>query len=406
MAGQKEYLKKFFDLQRQQWHNYADSANHDLSALNLDIYKLLSHPATTPVQSAVQGRQAQVWQLVRQRELVDRHPQVATLRNWFDTGSGERDLPAARTKALELFTLRDSLAREAGFDSYAALAMDSQELSLPAVEALAADYLEKHAFECKGLANKYGLAWATWHDDIRRIGGDYFPERLDTILDKLLAKLGLSNARGRIRVFVKQAAAVSGYTGVLHVPDDIRLVVRPASSLGRVRTFFHESGHAIYHACNKENGVFTTWDCATDEGLASLMEHVAARLLLDDKQRGYLKDISLLETMRCAASFTFEMALYRNPSAAEELYKKTNERLGITVAKPQRWVLDTFRTVDPLTIQNYVLGELFSRHAMEFMERSFGEDYLRWGSWLDKAMYTPGRSLSFAQRAALVGWKL
>jgi hypothetical protein len=401
MSGTKEYLKKFFDLQRLRWHNYADDAGHEVLALEAEIYKLLEHPA--PVSG--DKRQALLWNLVRRRELIEMHPRVGELRNWFDSAADERDLPKAKANALELLHLRDTLSRAAGASSYAELALESQELSLPVVEGILSDYLLKHAFECKGLANKYGIRWPTWHDDLRRIGGDYFPERLDSIMEKLLSRLGLSGVRGNIRVFVKQASGVSGYTGVLHVPDDIRIVVRPASSLDRVRTFFHETGHALYHACNRESGILTTWDAATDEGMAVLMEHVAATLVMDEKQRSYFKDIALLESMRCAASFMFEIALCRNPDAAEELYSATYGRLGITVDKPQRWPLDTFRTVDPMTIHCYVLGELFARHTVQFMARTLGEDYLRWGSWLEKTMYAPGRGLSFAQRAALVGWK-
>lgn len=65
---EQAYLDLFFQLQRQQWENYADAAGHDLGEINRAIYTLLD--AAGP-ENPFQGRNAIVWQAIRNRGRVD-----------------------------------------------------------------------------------------------------------------------------------------------------------------------------------------------------------------------------------------------------------------------------------------------------------------------------------------------
>lgn len=196
--------------------------------------------------------------------------------------------------------------------------------------------------------------------------------------------------------------AISGYAAILSAPDDVRLLIKPVTSVKRLLTLCHETGHALSHACNKQSGIFGTWTVAHDETMAIVLEHVATERLMEDPLSSYSRQIMVLETARCSLSGLFELALWEQPNRAEELYMEHYGRIGLEPMSPALWVLDSFRTIDPVYIHSYVLGDCIARDTVAFLLERYGKDLPRWGSWLRQNYYADGRCRSLAEKTAVL----
>ena len=75
------YLALFWKWRRQQWDNYLGAAHHDLCAVDREMFDLVSsHRGKIDAP----GRRGQVQNAIILRDLVDKHPDVARLRNKLD----------------------------------------------------------------------------------------------------------------------------------------------------------------------------------------------------------------------------------------------------------------------------------------------------------------------------------
>jgi hypothetical protein len=121
---------------------------------------------------------------------------------------------------------------------------------------------------------------------------------------------------------------ISGYAGILAVPGDIRILVKPITDLQQELALYHELGHAITHALNEEEGIFKTWTSSYDEAMTVVIERIPAFIVLDDAQRKVAQNLWLLEATRCATSALFELELWDQPDAAEGLYRALLRGVG------------------------------------------------------------------------------
>jgi hypothetical protein len=187
------------------------------------------------------------------------------------------------------------------------------------------------------------------------------------------------------------------------VPDDIRILVRPVRSLNRWLTLFHELGHAMAHALNAGPGIYKTWTAAYDEAMAMLTEYIALSVPSSGINREQAGELLLLEGMECALSALFEFALWQDPASAERLYVEHYEQAGVRVVSPDLWAADSFRSLDPVYKQNFVLGILVARRTIRFLEQEYGGNFRLWGQWLIDNYYADGRRRSLREKTAIVG---
>jgi hypothetical protein len=218
----------------------------------------------------------------------------------------------------------------------------------------------------------------------------------------MLECLGFERLQEAIPITV-QEQAIEGYAGILSVPHDIRILVRPISSLNRWLTLFHELGHALAHALNAQPGIFKTWTSVHDESMAVVIEHIAASVLLDQANRESARALSILENTRCAISALFEFELWEHPEAAERLYLRHYAQLGLPIASPEVWALDSFRSLDPVYVQNYVIGDLVADKTINLLDREYGRNSRQWGRWLLRNYYADGRKRSLREKTAVTG---
>ncbi len=413
-SAQQRYLELFFDLQRAQWENYAEGAGHDLTAIDDTVYTCLLN-AGESIDST--GRAAVIWHSIQRRGLVDKHPAVSLLRNRLDDWdnyslglppAGEapaerRLLLAARMQpdVLRLMQLRNSLAQQMGYVSYPELVMQSEELELQAARQLVSEYLQRHLDRARQLVREQQITWSNWFSDLSRLGQLPFIADAEVLTADLLGRLGLADALSSLSLRVN-SGGLAGYTGVLAPGRDLRMLLRPIRSLAELRTFCHELGHACCHALNRATGLCQTWTASYDEAMAVLLEQIGLQMLLPEAALEQARRIALLENVRCAISFLFELELWERPARAETLYDQHYGQLGLDVGNPVVWALDSFRSIDPVYIQNYVLGALIAEKVMHRLEQVHGRDYRHWGQEL-RALFVDGRNRSLRSKLADAG---
>lgn len=193
--------------------------------------------------------------------------------------------------------------------------------------------------------------------------------------------------------FIIENRGLAGYTGALHVPDDVRILARPARSLHQWLTLTHEMGHALRHLSCTQTGVPATWTTVDDETGAIIVEHLASTALLPATLAARARDIQLLEAVRCAISARFELDLWDRPDDAQQLYSKWYGRLVDGTFDPALWALDSFRSIDPMSVFSYVIGYGAGRQAVHMDVK---------GSQLVRLVFAPGRSTPLLQKLTLL----
>jgi len=307
-----------------------------------------------------------------------------------------------REDVLQLMRQRQCLARRLGYGSYPELVLWSEDLDLEPVRASLLDQIKRSLPIATGLAKDYGVRWSSWTEDLASVGYHSTPPDPVRLVAVVLQRLGLDRLNAVISIVAKEQG-IAGYAGILSVPDDIRILVRPITDLQQELTLHHELGHAIAHALNKEEGIFTTWTSSHDEAMAVVMERIAALVVLDDAQREAAQKLWLLEDTRCATSALFELELWDQPDSAEELYLHYYGAWDIGAAPAGVWAADSFRSLDPVYIQHYIAGARVADLTVAFLQHKFADDFGEWGRWLAENYYADGRRRSLADKCAVVG---
>jgi len=403
-----EYMELFFRRIRLQWENYACGAQHDLNAMDGDIYRLVS----TAASSGFSGRKEEIWRAIVTRTLVDSHPEVSLLRNRLDNlNSYSSDLPGGlppdevrletarrmRPDVMKVIRLRNELAREFGYPSYLELALSCEELNLGSVRKTIEQYLANNLERARHIARKHGLTWERWFQDLSIMGRLPVAYRPEIMSRSLLRTLGLDDLLNRITFLIKDSG-LAGYTEALSVPDDVRVLLKKDPSLHGMKTLYHELGHAVFHAANCERGLYATWNCTENEVMAVVLERIGLHVTLHSSLMRIAEDISVLENVRCSLSTLFEFHLWHSPEQAEELYLKYYARMGLPIADPVIWALDSFRSIDPVYIHSYVLGAMVAEKTLSYLHRHYGTCHAHWGRWLREHYYAPGRKVPLSEK--------
>jgi hypothetical protein len=410
---EQHYLDLYFAGQRCQWENYADGAGHDLRATDALLYDLVKQ---APVSDFPGGRKGRIARAIVDRGLVDRSPEVSRLRNRLDDRSDyEAGIPAKidhdpmrrrlalarrmRADVLQLMELRNTESKRLSYASYPDLVMFSEDLDLGETRKEVSGYLERSLNEARNLAQSNHMSWDTWFRDLECFDVRQQPRSADGIIRQVLNELGLVEALTAITI-VEKEQPFSGYAEVIEPGRDVRILVKPVTSLEGVRTVCHELGHALYHALDKSDGLFQTWTAVCDEAMAVVVERLGLEIILDKAGREAAQKISLLENVRCGISFLFEMNLWEHPEEAEQLYLEHYGQLGLPVQHPEVWAVDSFRSIDPVYIQNYVLGAAAAETTLEFLRNAYGDQHETWGAWLREHYFARGREQTLSEKLA------
>ena len=386
-------MEAFWSVQRAQWGLYAGEPDERSTPVP-DGYGVA---AAALREHLPETRRSQVLGLVAQRDIIDLNPVIRSLRGRldagddYDAGHGPREMARRMTPdVLRLMDMRSAAAHAGGFVSYPAVALAAEELDEHWLRRFLDEFLQRNLREARALA-------ASWHMDLgswfRALDAAAAPPALAepaVLWRELMNALGLDPATPRPRVYLR-STGLAGYTGVLHVPDDIRILARPAQSLHQWLTLAHEMGHALYHCTCQQRGILATWSTTDDETSAVIVEHIAASRLLTRDQRVTAAQLQLLEAVRCCVSALFELDLWENPADAERLYTAWYARLVDQPVDPTLWSLDSFRSIDPMAIHSYVIGYQAGQQAV--VQGVSGSELVR-------SLFAPGRSQPLMEKLA------
>ncbi|KPU28343.1 hypothetical protein TR13x_03140 [Caloranaerobacter sp. TR13] len=62
----------------------------------------------------------------------------------------------------------------------------------------------------------------------------------------------------------------------------------------------------------------------------------------------------------------------------------------------------SYRSIDPVYIQNYVIGAVLAEKLMEYFYDKYSNKYKEWGNLLYKNIYLDGRKRSFKEKVKVL----
>jgi hypothetical protein len=405
-------VELWWQRQSWQWEIWALGADRDLNALDERLYKLCAENAD--MIDAGTGRAGELLRRRAARILVDCDPDVAACRNAIDRAffgaDRKENLSAAgmREPVLELMRLRNQAARGLGSASYPALVFWEQEVEFGEVQRVVDDVISAEHTERSALTDTYGMhSLESWFGRLKGLWPQHRELDVHTAARALLRRLGVERTLDRIRFEVREGQA-SGFVAECE-PEDIRLFVRPSPDPALL---FHELGHAVGRASNEGAGVYRMLSAATDEAFGEILEHVAFATPEVERifgsaaaqARQAFHEVNVLENARLAASFTFEMALWSDSSNPEGLYRRCYAEAGMDVDDEEAWPLDSFRSLDPVYVQNYVIARALGTAVVDYLQAEVSSEASpEWGRWLATGLWRDGARGSLREMARRLG---
>ena len=389
-----------------QWENYACDKNHDLNKVNKKIYNLITEKSYEDI---FNDRKKEIYDRLYTKYIIENELNIARLRNKLDNRSNYNSnldknhsnykvklAKQMRDDVVQLIKLRNKKAKNMGFTSYPDLIFYTEELNRDSVKNQIENYLNKNIEKASSLINKYNLTWQNWFDRLRSIG-TFKSNNYQTYIDCLLSRLGFDSLKESIEFYFKEQP-ISGIAFGISIPDDIKILLKPVTSLMKSKVLFHECGHGINYASNKEKGLYTLYTTSCDEIIATVFETIGIKICMNKKERQITEEIKFLESIRCSISHLFEMELWGNTDRAENLFREYQQILPMKPENKSLWTLDTFRYIDPVYNHNYVLGELYSQDIVNKLEAVFGDNYKEWGRVIYRYFLKEGRKRAFENK--------
>jgi hypothetical protein len=410
LAG--EFLGLWRRKQAQQWEVWACGTDHDLGPVDGELHAFCREHGEEI--AGIPGRPGEVLHRRATRTLVDCRPDIAAVQNWIDravfAGGPDSD-PSPQTlrdRVLKLIRLRNAGARDLGFASYPELVAWDEELDLKRVCQLAAGVVRAEKEQRTALMARYGAhGLGDWFACLSAVAPAHGEVDIDACCGQLLRELGLENAREHLHIETRTGGA-AGF--VLECgANDIRMFLRPSPD---PMLLFHELGHYLGRSLSRESGVFRLLPASTDEAFAAVLEAVAMVTntvndlygeAVEDARRAF-QSVGVLENARLHASFTFEMSLWEGCSKPEQRYRECYAEVGIDVGDEEQWPLDSFRSLDPVYVQNYIVGRLVADSTVEYLRAEVHPVASpAWGEWLAMHYYRDGAVRSLTQKTRALG---
>ena len=389
-----------------QWENYASNAGHCLNDVDEKLFALNRRQQKLRFLSE---RDEELWAKQSVRTLVASDEPIAALRNKIDNWDNypaknrEELAKLMRPDVEKLFSLRQERAKEMGFDSYPELVFAYEELSFAPVQKVIDDYFQGNHSNARRIVEKYSLQQSTWFSQLAEISAEERSIDAFKELDRVAKVFGIEEELEKVTIVVSEQA-ISGVVFAIDPPADVRMLLSPITSSKQLRTFYHELGHCMAAICNKEQGLSRLFTTVYDEVMAVIFEKIAIHALMDEVTRKKLAQIEVVEGVRLALSHCFEQKLWKTQdfAKAEEWFIDSWAKLEVAVDKPSLWAIDSFRSIDPVYVHNYVLGEYFGRLFVQQCEQRFGRDYRAWFRYLKSQLLSDGMARTFDSKMAFL----
>lgn len=400
---ERNYMCKQYELRGKVWENYFESGKVDLAQYDRDVYLLAK--GYIEGDEDISSRKTDYFKRLIFKDLVDKDLEVSQLINKIDNmDQYDHDLEEENFKSnysymeamgrliqddvLDLMKLRNKKAREYGFEDYVDLVLYVEEIEKLDLENFLNSYLDDNIKRVRYLVGKYNIDYETWFEDVDSLANLKSTSNIRTLIGELLEKLAYVESMETLTIEYVDGG-FSGYASEIG-PGDIRMAIEDLDSLENIRIVLHELGHCLGYMLNEETGIFRILPSAIDESLAVMFEYIGANILFNKEDLAIVEDIMILDYVRCAISGLYELELWKSPERAEELYSLFYGKLGFDVASSPIWAYDSFRSLDPVYIHNYVIGASLGSKILSYLYENYGNDYRAWGDFLQCKLYRDG----------------
>ncbi|MFL6212956.1 MAG: hypothetical protein ACJ74J_03580 [Blastocatellia bacterium] len=340
-------------------------------------------------------------------------------------------IAAANDLRAERLARQHKAARSLGYENYTTLFEQLRRLDYDEVWRMAAPLLERTE----------PLYVARLNETLRRDVGvsveeaersDYlhlirltrydarFPaSRLIEVYRKTMAGLGINtDAQSNIEIdsAIRPNKKPRAYCIPIHVPDEIKLMIRPAGGQADYKALLHEAGHSQHYAWTAASlrpEFKYTGDYALTESYAFLFHHLltdrawVSEFLGFTNSREFIESLMLVELMmarRSIAKLGYERRLHAGEDfarAADDYAESLTEATRFATSKTE-YLSDTD---EAFYVANYVRAWAFASQLREHIKSRFGERWWaspRAGNFL-KEIWETGDRYSADEMASQIG---
>ena len=323
---------------------------------------------------------------------------------------------------IKLIKLRNSLAKELGYATYADLTLKMEGLSLSDVREILLDLTETsnpiYNQILRDGQNILGLTkiepWDLMYV-LHNMGGidtTLFPKNL---LETKLREWGNNHGANLQKLGIEIVYTDIPYNGLCFTlnENEIKILSNPADGHSSYSTMFHELGHALHSAYNKQKAyIFSHEGGIIAEGMAELIGYVTHSPLWLEEMGIDSEKIPVVQKALIAPWFHYlrerttyaltEYLIYENPDIDQDSILAENEHniLGTTHNNSPRWAANSWYINYPIYWQNYVLADVVSSQIHQSLNLKYGGLH-RHPEALDEIKeiyYAPGSTIDWQKK--------
>lgn len=245
---------------------------------------------------------------------------------------------------------------------------------------------------------------------------EYFPaDNALPSLRRTLAAIGIDIDALPITVDTEQhdSKTYSAFCFAINPPDDVRVTANPLPGFGFYIRLYHEFGHAVHAAHNRQDRwVFRHEPACFSEGMANILSALIhepewlgrnTNLKPHQLQRlDLLHKILAFDRRDSLARVAFELSAYHDPDRdLDALYHERVSEYSLTPHSKELslWASSPLYASHPAYLHNYFLGAMISAQTIEHLKRDgHGLFAPATGQFLVDNYYAPGRSIPWTEK--------
>ncbi|AZR72691.1 hypothetical protein BBF96_04365 [Anoxybacter fermentans] len=297
-------------------------------------------------------------------------------------------------RLLKLIRLRNDLAKEEGYTTYADMILEMDGLTLKETQTILNDLIKASNPIYNQILTEgqklLGLnqiePWDIMYllETMSKIDTSLFPKNL---IENKLKSWGKTHGADLEKLGIKMVCTDIPYNGLCITLNDneIKILTNPADGYNSYRTMFHELGHALHSAYNQQKSIIFRNDSGPfTEGMAELIAYITRHpqwlkgMGIDSKQIHSVRKrliASWFHYLRERTAYALtEYIIYENPSTNPDkiLAQMEHDILGITLNETPRWAANSWYINYPVYWQNYILADLIASQIHRELNQRYG----------------------------------